>query len=208
MELPRNDFKAALHGEAIQYGCWAGLANGYASEILATSGFDWMLLDGEHGPNTVPTLLAQLQAVAGYPVAPVVRCVNHDPSLIKQLLDIGTQTLMVPMVETEAQARALVAAMRYPPHGKRGVGGGLVRATSGGVRGFPAAGTGAGHDLPLESVLADRRSEPAAGSSSGAPHHSGRVADRPARADSTGARDPDIDPTRCEHFSLNARNTV
>ncbi|RKR03350.1 2,4-dihydroxyhept-2-enedioate aldolase [Kushneria sinocarnis] len=129
MELPRNDFKAALHGEAIQYGCWAGLANGYASEILATSGFDWMLLDGEHGPNTVPTLLAQLQAVAPYATAPVVRAVDGNPTLIKQLLDIGAQTLMIPMVESAEQARALVSAMRYPPQGIRGVGGGLVRAT-------------------------------------------------------------------------------
>lgn len=128
MQLPRNPFKASLTGD-IRYGCWAGFATGYATEILATTGFDWLLIDGEHAPNTVPTILAQLQAVAGYPCAPVVRAVNHDPALIKQLLDIGTQTLMIPMVETAEQAAQLVAATRYPPQGFRGVGGGLTRAT-------------------------------------------------------------------------------
>ncbi|WP_442489538.1 aldolase/citrate lyase family protein [Halomonas litopenaei] len=129
MQLPDNRFRAGVERDAVQFGLWSGFASGYCAEIEAGLGYDWMLIDGEHAPNTVPQILAQLQAVAAYPVAPVVRCVNHDPALIKQLLDIGTQTLMVPMVETEDQARALVLAMRYPPHGKRGVGGGLVRAT-------------------------------------------------------------------------------
>lgn len=128
MELPPNTFKAALTGEP-RYGCWAGFGTAYASEILATVGFDWMLIDGEHAPNPVPAVLGQLQAVAPYKTAPVVRTVNHDPALIKQLLDIGTQTLMIPMVDTPEQAKALVEATRYPPHGIRGVGGGLTRAT-------------------------------------------------------------------------------
>lgn len=129
MQLPSNTFKTALAGGEPQYGLWAGFGIGYAAEIAATTGFDWLLIDGEHAPNTVPTILAQLQAVAPYATAPVVRSVNHDPSLIKQLLDIGAQTLMVPMVESAKQATDLVRAMRYPPHGIRGVGGGLVRAT-------------------------------------------------------------------------------
>ncbi len=128
MQLPHNPFHAALDGQT-RYGCWAGFGTGYATEILATTGFDWLLIDGEHAPNTVPSILAQLQAVAPYPCAPVVRCVNHDPALLKQLLDIGTQTLMVPMVDTAEQAAQLVAATRYPPRGFRGVGGGLTRAT-------------------------------------------------------------------------------
>ncbi|WP_251976650.1 HpcH/HpaI aldolase family protein [Salinicola avicenniae] len=128
MQLPHNPFQAALTGEP-RYGCWAGFGTGYAAEILATTGFDWMLIDGEHAPNTVPSILAQLQAVAPYPCAPVVRAVNHDPALIKQLLDIGAQTLMLPMVDNAEQAARLVAATRYPPHGFRGVGGGLTRAT-------------------------------------------------------------------------------
>ncbi|WP_106478009.1 HpcH/HpaI aldolase family protein [Phytohalomonas tamaricis] len=128
MHLPKNPFKAHLN-HAPRYGCWAGFANAYAAEILATTGFDWLLIDGEHAPNTVPVILNQLQAVAPYPCAPVVRAVSHDPALIKQLLDVGAQTLMVPMVDTAEQAEALVRATRYPPHGIRGVGGGLTRAT-------------------------------------------------------------------------------
>ncbi|WP_019938759.1 aldolase/citrate lyase family protein [Bordetella sp. FB-8] len=129
MHLPINPFKAALARNEPQYGIWAGFATSYAAEIVAGTGYDWMLIDGEHAPNTVPSLLGQLQSVAPYVTHPVVRPVSGDPILIKQLLDVGTQTLMVPMVETAEQARALVRAMRYPPHGIRGVGGGLIRAT-------------------------------------------------------------------------------
>lgn len=129
MKMPHNAFKAALAKREPQYGIWAGFATGYASEIVAGLGYDWMLIDGEHAPNTVPSILSQLQAVMPYNTAPVVRAVTGDAVLIKQLLDVGVQTLMVPMVESAEQARALVQAMRYPPHGIRGVGGGLTRAT-------------------------------------------------------------------------------
>ncbi|KKW67236.1 alpha-dehydro-beta-deoxy-D-glucarate aldolase [Lampropedia cohaerens] len=129
MQLPFNHFKAALAGSGTLYGIWAGFGTAYAAEVVATTGYDWMLLDGEHAPNSVPSLLAQLQAVAPYSCAPVVRASHGDATLIKQLLDVGVQTLMVPMVETAEQAATLVRAMRYPPAGIRGVGGGLVRAT-------------------------------------------------------------------------------
>lgn len=129
MQLPVNPFKAALRRAEPLYGIWAGFATPYAAEIIATTGYDWMLVDGEHAPNTVPTLLGQLQAVAPYATHAVVRPATGDAVLIKQLLDVGVQTLMVPMVETAEQAQALVQAMRYPPHGIRGVGGGLTRAT-------------------------------------------------------------------------------
>jgi 4-hydroxy-2-oxoheptanedioate aldolase len=129
MDTLSNGFRQALSRNAPLFGVWAGFAQGYAAEIVASIGYDWMLIDGEHAPNTIQTILAQLQAVAPYATQPVVRAVNGDPTLIKQLLDIGAQTLMVPMVETAEQARALVRAMRYPPHGMRGVGGGLARAS-------------------------------------------------------------------------------
>ncbi|GGX80768.1 2,4-dihydroxyhept-2-ene-1,7-dioic acid aldolase [Litchfieldella qijiaojingensis] len=128
MHLPRNRFKAGLK-TGTQYGCWAGFGTPYATEVLATTGFDWLLIDGEHAPNTLPSLLAQLQAVAAYDTAAVVRLVDHNPSSIKQVLDIGAQTLMVPMVDSAAQAEALVHAMHYPPRGGRGIGGGLIRAS-------------------------------------------------------------------------------
>jgi len=128
MKMPHNAFKAALHSTAPQYGIWNALTTGIAAEIVATTGYDWMLIDGEHAPNTVPGIQMQLQAVAPYDTAPVVRAPHGDTALIKQLLDIGVQTLMIPMVETAEQAEALVRAMRYPPLGVRSVGGGLTRA--------------------------------------------------------------------------------
>jgi 4-hydroxy-2-oxoheptanedioate aldolase len=108
---------------------WLALANPYTAEICATAGFDWLLIDGEHAPNDIRTILAQLQALAAYPVCPVVRPVNCETALLKQLLDVGAQTLLVPMVESAEQARALVAAVRYPPRGVRGVGSGIARVS-------------------------------------------------------------------------------
>jgi 4-hydroxy-2-oxoheptanedioate aldolase len=128
MEMPRNAFKQMLREKRLQVGLFAGLANAYSMEILATAGFDWLLIDGEHAPNNPASVLAQLQAAAPYPVQLVVRPVNHDAALIKQYLDIGAQTLLVPMVESVAEAAALVRAVRYPPQGMRGVATSLARA--------------------------------------------------------------------------------
>lgn len=137
MEMPRNTFKRALAAGETQIGLFLGLANAYSAEIVASAGFDWLLIDGEHGPNDLQSIIAQLQALAPYPVRPVVRTVDHDVARIKQLLDGGAQTLMVPMVETADEARALVRAMRYPPHGIRGVGTALARAARwNGVEGY------------------------------------------------------------------------
>ncbi len=128
MDMPLNSFKRALQAGETQIGLFLGLAHAYSAEVVATAGFDWLLIDGEHGPNDLRSILEQLQTLAAYPVRPVVRTVDHDPARIKQLLDVGAQTLMVPMVETAAQAQALVQAMRYPPQGIRGVGTALARA--------------------------------------------------------------------------------
>lgn len=129
MQLPQNPFKAALHAGRRQIGLWLGLADPYASELCASTGFDWLALDAEHGPNDVRSVLGQLQAIAPYPAHAVVRTAAGDPTLIKQFLDIGVQTLLVPMVESAAQAAAIVAATRYPPAGVRGVGSALARAS-------------------------------------------------------------------------------
>ncbi|TDF64981.1 4-hydroxy-2-oxoheptanedioate aldolase [Cupriavidus sp. L7L] len=129
MEMPRNAFKAALKERRVQIGLWVGLADPYAAEAVAGTGFDWLLIDGEHAPNDVRQVLSQLQAVAPYPVHPVVRPVIGDVPLIKQILDVGAQTLLVPVVETAEQAAQMVAATRYPPHGIRGVGSALARSS-------------------------------------------------------------------------------
>jgi 4-hydroxy-2-oxoheptanedioate aldolase len=130
----RNPFKAALaRGEKL-VGLWLSMADAYSAEICATAGFQWLLIDGEHAPNDLRSTLAQLQAVAPYPGHPVVRTVDGNPALIKQLLDIGVQTLLVPMVDTPEQAAALAAATRYPPEGTRGVGAAAARAARWGAR--------------------------------------------------------------------------
>lgn len=110
------------------FGMWLDSGSPLVAEICAGSGLDWVLIDAEHGPNDVPSVLAQLQAIAGYPAIAVVRPAIGDPVLIKQYLDIGAQNLLIPMVDTAEQAAGLVRAVRYPPHGIRGVGSSLARA--------------------------------------------------------------------------------
>lgn len=129
MDMPINTFKQRLHSGEAQIGLWLGLADAYCAELAANAGFDWLLIDGEHAPNDLRTLLGQLQAVAPYPGQPVIRPVVGDTALIKQVLDIGVQTLLVPMVESADQARELVRAIHYPPQGVRGVGSALARAS-------------------------------------------------------------------------------
>lgn len=129
MKTPINQFKLALQQKRQQIGLWLGLADPYSAELCAGAGFDWLLLDGEHAPNDVRSMLAQLQAVAPYSAHPVVRPPVGDTVIIKQMLDIGAQTLLVPMVESAEQAAALVSATRYPPEGRRGVGSAIARAS-------------------------------------------------------------------------------
>lgn len=124
-----NAFKDALKAGRPQIGLWLGLCSSYSAELLAGAGFDWLLIDGEHAPNNVPTVLTQLQAIAPYPSQPVVRPSWNDPVQIKQLLDVGAQTLLVPMVQNAEEARLAVRATRYPPAGIRGVGSALARAS-------------------------------------------------------------------------------
>ncbi|MEO3416926.1 HpcH/HpaI aldolase/citrate lyase family protein [Roseovarius sp. CAU 1744] len=129
MPAPENTFKAALASGRMLYGCWAGFADAYATEILASAGFDWLVIDGEHAPNDLRTIMAQLQVLEGRRSAPVVRLPMGEPWQIKQVLDAGAQTLLIPLVESAAQARDLVRAMRYPPQGIRGSGAALARAS-------------------------------------------------------------------------------
>ncbi|WP_029002103.1 4-hydroxy-2-oxoheptanedioate aldolase [Azohydromonas australica] len=124
-----NPFKAALAAKQAQVGFWLSMADPYLAEVSATAGFDWLLIDGEHAPNDLRSTLAALQAVAPYRSQPVVRVVSGEVHLIKQLLDIGAHNLLVPMVDTAEQARVLVAATQYPPHGIRGVGSAVGRAS-------------------------------------------------------------------------------
>lgn len=124
-----NRFKFAIHQGQAQIGLWQALANPYTAEICAGAGFDWLLLDAEHGPNDLPLILSQLQAIGLNGPEAAVRLPLGDTVLVKQYLDIGVRTLLIPMIETAEQARAMVRATRYPPHGVRGVGSALGRAS-------------------------------------------------------------------------------
>jgi 4-hydroxy-2-oxoheptanedioate aldolase len=112
-----------------QIGMWIATGSAYTAEICAGSGIDWLMLDQEHVPNDLRSTLAQLQAVAAYPVEVLVRPASADPVAIKQLLDLGVTNLIVPMIESADEARSVVAATRYPPDGIRGVGSALARAS-------------------------------------------------------------------------------
>ncbi|MDL9980155.1 HpcH/HpaI aldolase family protein [Microbacterium sp. ASV49] len=109
-------------------GLWACSGSPLIAEVLAGSGVDWLLIDMEHSANTLESVLTQLQTVAAYPVTPVVRVPYGDDVILKQVLDLGAQNVLVPMVSNAAQARELVAAVRYPPRGRRGVGSSLSRS--------------------------------------------------------------------------------
>jgi len=124
-----NPFKTALAARQPQIGLWLSMADPYLAEAAATTGYDWLLIDGEHAPNDVRSTLTTLQAVAAHPAHPVVRVVEGNTALIKQMLDIGARTLLVPMVDTAEQARAIAAATQYPPHGIRGVGSAVARVS-------------------------------------------------------------------------------
>jgi 4-hydroxy-2-oxoheptanedioate aldolase len=123
MDLPINHFKRAITSGQKQIGLWSHLCSNISTEILARCGFDWLLLDMEHSPNEVPDILAQLQAMQGAPTSPIVRPPWNDMISFKRLLDIGVQTLLVPYVQTEEEAKNAVAYTRYPPLGVRGFAG-------------------------------------------------------------------------------------
>jgi len=128
MPAPKNALKAALAAKTVQHGIWMNLVSPIAAEALAGAGFDWLLIDGEHGPNDIPTILSQVQAI-GSRTNIVVRPPVGEVRLVKQLLDLGVQTLLIPMIESADHAAQMVKAMLYPPHGTRGVGASVARAS-------------------------------------------------------------------------------
>ncbi|WP_171027527.1 HpcH/HpaI aldolase/citrate lyase family protein [Pseudarthrobacter sp. NamE2] len=109
-------------------GMWVCSGSPLVAEICAGSGLDWLLVDAEHSPNGLESIVAQLQAISAYPVHTMVRPPVNDTVVIKQYLDLGVQNLLLPMVNSVAEAEAAVAATRYPPQGVRGVGSALARA--------------------------------------------------------------------------------
>jgi 4-hydroxy-2-oxoheptanedioate aldolase len=124
MKLPVNTFKKAIADGTPQIGLWISLCNNFSAEIIAPSGYDWVVLDMEHSPNEVGIVMGQLQAFNGATTTPMVRPMWNDPVVTKRLMDVGANTLLFPMVQSPEEAEAAVRATRYPPHGIRGVSGG------------------------------------------------------------------------------------
>jgi 4-hydroxy-2-oxoheptanedioate aldolase len=129
VNIPVNTFKASLPGSKPSFGLWLALADPYSAELCASAGFDWLVIDQEHAPNDLRSTLAQLQAVAPYPVQTIVRPPLGETHTIKQLLDTGVQTILIPMMESAEQAAEMVRATRYPPAGVRGVGAAIARSS-------------------------------------------------------------------------------
>lgn len=132
---PRNAFRAALAAGEVQIGFWQGLTSAETVEISARAGFDWLLLDGEHAPNDMAMLRDQLRAAQLGTAHPIARVVAGEDWMIKQVLDIGYQSVLVPMIDTPDQAKRAVEACLYAPEGRRGVGAALARASDFGARG-------------------------------------------------------------------------
>lgn len=129
MPARTNAFKAAIREKRQQIGLWLDMAEPIAAEIAGHAGFDWLVIDGEHGPNNLRSIVAQLQALSASSSEPVVRPPMGETWMIKQMLDIGARTLLIPMVDTAEQAQELVRAVRYAPQGKRGMGAAIARAS-------------------------------------------------------------------------------
>jgi 4-hydroxy-2-oxoheptanedioate aldolase len=128
LNLPRPFAVGLAEMDRPAVGMWVCSGSALVAEICAGSGLDWLLIDMEHAPNGLESVFAQLQAVAAYPITPLVRVPVNDPVVIKQVLDLGAQNLLVPMVSSAAEAEAAVRSVTYPPHGVRGVGSALGRA--------------------------------------------------------------------------------
>ena len=127
-DMPGNRFRACMKTGTTQFGIWLGIPDTSVAEMMAGAGFDWLLIDHEHAPFELRDIMAHLQAMAPYDVAPLVRPVDGNPALLKKLCDIGAQSFIVPMIDTAEQAAAVVRAVKYPPEGTRGLGTSLARA--------------------------------------------------------------------------------
>ncbi len=134
MRTAENPIKSAMARGQATLGLWLASAHPTMAEVGASAGYDWCLIDAEHGPNDIPLMLLQAQAMSGGTAAIAARVPVGERALIKQVLDLDIQTLMVPMVDTAEQAADLVASVRYPPHGARGVGALQSRASGYGAR--------------------------------------------------------------------------
>ena len=123
MNLPNNPFTHGLAEGKKQIGLWVSLTSNFAADIVAPAGYDWVVVDMEHSPNSLTTVLSQLQAFEASSTTAIVRPEWNDPVLVKRLLDMGANGLLFPMIQTVEEAELAVSSTRYPPRGIRGVSG-------------------------------------------------------------------------------------
>lgn len=160
MKLPCNRFLKAIEQGQKQIGLWSSLSSGFAADIIAPSGYDWVCIDMEHSPNTLQTVMAQLRAYEGSDTTPLVRVAWNDPVLVKSLLDSGAPGLIFPMIQNAEEARKAVASTLYPPRGIRGVTGTSRANKFGRVKNyFEAVKTETAVILQLETITALRNAE-------------------------------------------------
>lgn len=135
-ELRSNPFKQAIREGRKQIGLWSQLMHPLAADILKEAGFDWIVLDMEHGQNEIQDVMVQQMALAGGTAEPVVRPPWNDMVYLKRILDTGAQNVLIPMIDdAEAAARA-VSFCRYPPRGVRGVASGMRANRFGRIKGY------------------------------------------------------------------------
>ncbi|MEJ6401779.1 HpcH/HpaI aldolase family protein [Yoonia sp. 2307UL14-13] len=140
MQNPENKLKTALLAGQVQHGLWLTTGSSLNAEVAGDAGFDWCLIDGEHGPNTITEMLPQVQALRATGTPVVVRIPQAEAWIVKQVLDLGVQTVLAPMVDDAAKAQEMARAMRYPPDGTRGMGAVLARASRfGGIADYPTS---------------------------------------------------------------------
>ena len=128
MQIRKNTFKEKLSQGQKTYGMWNTIPHPYVAEICAGAGFDWIVVDAEHGPYSFDSIVQNVQAIQSHDVSVIVRVPSADPVLVKRLADFGVQSILTPMIEDAQEADLMSRAMLYPPAGIRGVGAGLARA--------------------------------------------------------------------------------
>ena len=160
MDLAPNRFLDAIRKGEKQIGLWSSLCSPISAEVIGPSSFDWVCMDMEHSPNTIETIMAQLQVYAGYKTTALARVASNDPVLVKALLDIGTSGLIFPMIQNVEEAKRAVASTKYPPEGIRGVTGSSRATKFGRVKNyFQAANDSIAVILQLETLSALEQAE-------------------------------------------------
>ncbi|WP_439257459.1 HpcH/HpaI aldolase family protein [Lonepinella sp. BR2271] len=124
-----NSFKHNVEAGKLQFGVGFETTSADVAEVLATTDYDWLFIDAEHGPHTIQTILDACRAIAPYGMTPVVRVPDANSGIIKQLMDSGVQNIIFPKVETGEEAEQIMYWASYPGRGNRGMGAPAVRAS-------------------------------------------------------------------------------